>query len=227
MTAARTAAPGTGPEAEASVVLVHGLYMSPLWLRPLARRLRAAGWRTTDFAYRTIRETPAAAGARLARLIAGLGTGRVHCVGHSLGGLVIRHAFAAHDARLPPGRCVTIATPHAGSRVAQALVAHRLAALLGDSRRAGVCGGVPDWPAGRELGLIVGTRNVGVGHWIAALPLPADGVVAADETVCRGALDVLMLPYAHTELIFRADTAQQVAVFLRDGRFAHPSDAPD
>lgn len=36
------------PAADACVMLVHGLYMNPLWMRPLARRLRAAGWRTAD-----------------------------------------------------------------------------------------------------------------------------------------------------------------------------------
>lgn len=205
--------------ADTCVLLVHGLYMTPLWLRPLARRLQALGWRTADFAYRTLSEPPAAAGERLAQAMRACGAGHVHCVGHSLGGLVIRHALAAHDATLPPGRSVTIATPHAGSRVAQALVSYGATAMLGASREAGVCGGAPDWPPARELGVILGTCNVGLARWLAPLPLPADGVVAAEETACAAARAVLALPYSHTGLLYHAETARQVAAFLRDGRF--------
>ncbi|MBS0602340.1 MAG: alpha/beta hydrolase [Proteobacteria bacterium] len=208
------------PAADACVMLVHGLYMNPLWMRPLARRLRAAGWRTADFGYRSLREPPAEAGLRLAQAIRGCGAATVHCVGHSLGGLVIRHACATHGASLPPGRCVTLATPHAGSRVARALQARGATWMLGRSREAGVCGDVPDWPPARELGVILGTHNIGLGRWIAELPLPADGVVAADENACAAACAVLALPYSHTELIFRAEAARQVVAFLRDGRFA-------
>ena len=82
----------------------------------LARRLRRHGFAVHAFSYPSARADLTANAARLARFLDALDAATVHLVGHSLGGILIRALFHFHPNR-KPGRIVTLATPHGGSRV--------------------------------------------------------------------------------------------------------------
>ena len=145
----------------------------------------------------------------------------VHFVGHSLGGLIVRH-FVDRTSALPPGRVVTLGTPHQGSRVARALHRGRLKFLLGRSVEQALLGDLPPWPPGRELGSLAGTLNAGVGRWLTRVPPPADGTVTVAETRLDGMSDHLCLPVSHTGMLTAACVAEQVRAFLAAGRFRRP-----
>ncbi len=100
----------------ADVLLVHGIWNSPLWLLPLARRLRQGGYRPALFGYASVLGGPARAVPQLiARLRA---TGAQALVCHSLGGLIAAQALrSAPD--LPVRRVVCLGSPLAGSSVAR------------------------------------------------------------------------------------------------------------
>lgn len=210
--------PPTGNEEP--VILVHGLYLGPWAMTFLARQLARSGYRPLSFAYGTVRETPARAAGRLAGVAARQPGPVCHFVGHSLGGLVLRHLF--HDARpARPGRVVSLGTPHRGSRVGEVLAARRLGWMLGSSRHGGVLGDVPPWVAHPEhpLGVIAGSRPVGLGRFIGGLG-PSDGTVAVSETPVEGMSDYLLLPVSHISMLLSREVARQVVAFLREGRFA-------
>ena len=200
-----------------TVVLLHGLWMRRPALWPLAARLREAGFATRLFPYASILGDPRQALPRLARFVAGQGEGAVHLVGHSLGG-VLAVALCAEAVALPPGRIVCLGTPLAGSRAAKRLGELRLP-LAGRSR-AFLEQGV-SLPAGREVGMIAGTRGMGGGQWITRFDGPHDGSVAVAETRLPGLADHCELPVSHSGLMFSRSAAERVVQFLRHGRFVH------
>jgi triacylglycerol lipase len=113
----------TGQVLETPVVLVHGYGSSTAsWFR-VESSLRSAGFRTVRaMAHHPLaRDIPSVA-TRLVRLTnslaAATGTARVHLVGHSLGGLIIRYAVCLLGLDPVVDTAITVATPHRGSRLA-------------------------------------------------------------------------------------------------------------
>ncbi|MEW6131963.1 MAG: alpha/beta fold hydrolase [Pseudomonadota bacterium] len=202
-----------------TVVLVHGLWMKGLELQPLAWSLRSAGYAVRFFRYPTRRPLNASA-LRLGRMLRGLEQDTVHLIAHSLGGLLLCHL--AEQGGLPEnGRVLMLGTPLAGSHAARAyarwkagrrmLGPHTLDALLGER---------PAWPRGRELGVIAGTRAVGLGMLVArGLPQPNDGTVAVAETRTPEVTRHLVLPHSHFGMLWARDVHAQVLHYLRTGEF--------
>lgn len=154
-------------EAEEVVVLIHGLFMSGWEMALVRRRLAIAGFSTRQFSYPSVRVSPAVAARLLGGFVAGIEAPVVHYVAHSLGGLILRHFFHG-DSDGRPGRVVTLATPHHGSRAAQAVAQTALGRrLLGQSIEQGLLGDVPAWRGERAVGVIAGSRGIGLGRFLA------------------------------------------------------------
>lgn len=204
---------------EAAVILVHGLWMNGLDMTLLRRRIAAADYATHQFRYPTVRQSPAENARDLAAFASRLPQPVVHFVGHSLGGLVLRHLFHAHpDQR--PGRVVTLGTPHQQSSAARGFL--RLPPgrrLLGRSLEAGLLGEVPGWNGGRDLGSIAGTLGLGPVWFIPDIPRPCDGTVAVSETLIEGMRAHVTVPATHMGLLISRRAAMQCLHFLEQGRF--------
>lgn len=203
-----------------TVVLVHGLWFGPWIMRLLQRRLRACGFRCVTFSYRSVVDDLYASAARLDRFVRCHAPTQAHLVGYSLGGLVIRALFAHHPAQ-PPGRIVTLGSPHQGSFAAQALYRYRpLRRVLGRGI-ADLLARVPPTfaPPSREFGSIAGDLSIGGGRLFAQLAGPNDGTVTVAETEFAGASAHVVLPVSHLGLMTSAAVARQVCRFLRSGRF--------
>lgn len=207
------------------VYLLHGLYLHGPILLPLARHLRRMGLRPILFDYPSLRRTPADNAEKLVAKALQDEHATAHYVGHSLGGLVLRHAIARHGAQLPPGRTVTLGTPHQGSVVARHMEQRGYGWLLGASRRQGVLGDLPEWPSERELGSLAGVARHGLGSRLAPLEPPHDGTVTVVETYCAGQRDHVCVPCNHTTMLFKAAVFHQVLAFLNSGRFRHEDTA--
>jgi pimeloyl-ACP methyl ester carboxylesterase len=145
---------------------------------------------------------------------------RVHVVAHSLGGLVACEAFATH-ADLPPGRAVLLGSPVRGARAAREVAARWYGpAMLGplavaELARARDCA----WQNPREVGVIAGSRSVGIGRVFADLPIPNDGTVCVDETALPGASAQLVLDVSHTGMLLSSGVAAATVQFLHSGSF--------
>ena len=185
----------------------------------LRRQLAGAGFSTRQFSYPSVRVSPAVAARLLGDFVADIEAPVVHFVAHSLGGLILRHFFhGGSDGR--PGRVVTLATPHQGSRAAQAIAKTALGRrLLGQSVEQGLLGDIPSWRSERQLGVIAGSRGVGLGRFLARLDRPHDGTVAAAETELSAVTDRILLPVSHFGSLFSREVADQAIYFLRQGRF--------
>ncbi|MGH8630353.1 MAG: esterase/lipase family protein [Burkholderiales bacterium] len=208
------------PPAQEVVILVHGLWMNGMDMGLLRRRLARAGFRPVQFRYPSLRRPPHINAMQLHTFAQGLDAQTLHFVGHSLGGIVIRHLFFEYpDQR--PGRVVTLGTPHHFSQAAGVLSRWPIGRLLlGKSTKNGLLGHAPPWPNGRELGSIAGSLGLGMGMLIPGIPSPNDGTVAVDETRLPGMRDHRIFRVSHFGMLLSATVAGQIASFLKDGHFA-------
>ncbi|MEM9177295.1 MAG: alpha/beta hydrolase [Myxococcota bacterium] len=215
---------GEARPGEGTVVLLHGLGRSEANMKILEWRLEARGHRVCNVGYDTRVATIEAATDEVAAAMSrcGVGSGPVHFVTHSLGGLVLRALLPRHPG-FRPGRAVMLAPPNHGSEIADRLreldwlepVMGPLAAQLGtrpeDLPRSLP---VPSMP----FGVIAGDDwiNPAGPLW---LPAPHDGTVSVASTRLEGMQDHLVLPYTHTFIVTAGPVAEQVDTFLRRGRF--------
>lgn len=210
------------PVTAPTVVLVHGLWTPAAVLVPHGRWLKDRGYRTHRFGYPSVRASLSQNAQSLRRCIAEVKGNEIHLVGHSLGGLVILDMLR-HDPDPRLRRVVLLGSPCVDSHCARRLA--RIAgipALLGHS--------IGEWlsrgpgtalapPPGVEIGVLAGTRSLGLGRVVPGLPRPNDGVVTVAETFLPGATDHIALPVAHSEMLASRRCAAQIAAFLGTGRF--------
>lgn len=116
------------------VVLVHGYGGNRSNWRPLECRLAAAGFVNVHaMSYNPmVHDIPELADLLVRDCIeamSGAGEDRVHVVGHSLGGVILRYAIQRRGLSKHVGTAVTVAAPHAGTPVAR-LGRGRVAAAL-------------------------------------------------------------------------------------------------
>jgi pimeloyl-ACP methyl ester carboxylesterase len=210
-----------------AVVLVHGLWMNGLEFGVLRQRLQSQhGFDAHVFTYPSLHGSAAEIAAELAAFVRerGAGAGRVHLVGHSLGGAIVYKCLAEHGVRDLPGNAVLLGSPLNGSRAAVAVSRFALLRpLLGPhvlDELAQPCGRCWNCGTPTALGAIAGTRRLGAGQFFASFDDENDGTVAVSETVIPGLDDHVVVPHSHVGMLFAADVADLVARFLRDGRFA-------
>ena len=209
------------------VVYVHGLWKSGNESLVLRRRLaNEFGFRMHVFRYSSVSSMTEIT-TLLASFVRELQSPALCWVGHCLGGLVIYRFLERYPVQ-PPGRVVLLASPTMGSRSAACAGRIKvLARLMGKSiteellrpreRR---------WGTGRDLGVIAGTRPLGLGQVVARFDENYDGTVGVSETRLPGATDHLVLPVSHHGMLFSARVALETGLFLQRGSFSACETSP-
>ena len=189
----------------------------------LAQRLEWAGYGVVTVGYRSLSadfpEQVATVRSTVERCCGE--SPRIHFVGHSLGGLVIR----GYLAETPPeqlGRVVLLAPPNQGSLFVDWLeeipVATEVLGPVGSSLgtdSTDIPANLP--PPDYEMGIIAGSRAIQpIGHL--AIPGPDDGIVSVEQTRVEG-VPVIVLPRSHAFIMSSRYTAEAVIEFLRTGEF--------
>jgi pimeloyl-ACP methyl ester carboxylesterase len=202
------------------VLLLHGLWMPALAMRPLARRLSAAGFEPEVFGYHAALGGPEAA---IERLGGRLRERPAHVVAHSLGGLITLQALE-REPDLPVSRVVCLGSPLCGSAAAGGLARHRWAGrALGRSAELLRCGCRP-WRGRAQVGAVAGRMPLGLGQLFGGFDGESDGTVAVAETRLEGLADHVVVAASHSTMLVSPQVARQVVAFLREGRFHR--DAP-
>lgn len=200
------------------VLLVHGLWRTPICMLGLGRRLRGEGHAARQFAYLTIAESYDRIVTRLAGQLSRMAAdGPYAVVGYSLGGVLLRAALDRVDGPQPV-HFVMMGTPNRAP-----LLARRLAVFAPFKWAVGESGSklaqdeffralpVPRCP----YTLIAGTRGP-VGRLSPFLASANDGIVAVEETRVRDDDLVVEVPVTHAFL----PNASAVQVIVAD-RIAH------
>lgn len=204
------------------VVFLHGLWLGGHESLLLRRRLqRSCGCDVQVFRYASVSATMAQVTDRLSAFIDKLRARELHLVGHSLGGLIV-YRFLERFPEQPPGRVVFLGTPAVASRAATRVSRARWGRsllgrcvgeeLLNAQRRA--------WTAPRDLGVIAGTRALGLGRLVVQFDEANDGSVAVSETRLVGATDHITLPVSHFGMLLSARVARETGGFLTRGHFS-------
>ena len=217
---------GGGPPAEEqreSVVLVHGLGRTEQSFVVMAQRLRWAEFDVTAVGYDSRSAPLEEHAALLADAVANCcrDAPKVHFVGHSMGGIVIRR-YLADSPPATLGRVVLLAPPSQGSELAERLRDYPVAAELLGPAGSSLGTGSDDLPASLpppayEIGIVAGNRSINpVGS--AVIPGADDGAVALDRVGVSGA-PIVILPRSHTFIMNSRHAADAVIRFLRTGAF--------
>ena len=189
-------------------------------LLPMAWRLRRRGFVPRLFGYSTLRVDPAVAIEALAALLHAQGPGPVHLLAHSLGGLIALDALRRHP-EVPVGRVFCLGSPIVGSAAALGLQSRGWGWMPGRSG-ALLRAGVPALPPGFEVGMVAGSRQVGLGRLFGHFEGAHDGTVAVAETRLPGLAAHAVIHASHSGLILSREAADLAAAFFRDGRLPSP-----
>ena len=200
------------------VLLVHGLWRTPLSLRGLGRYLRNAGYQTRLFGYVAVTESYEAIVQRLVwRLSEVAQSGAYTVVGHSLGGVLLRAALPLVDGPAPQ-HIVMLGTPNRPPRLAC-----RLAALAPYRWVTGQCGSniataafYASLPAPTvPYTIIAGTKGPR-GRWSPFGDELNDGIVAVSETRISDDDRLVLLPVSHTFMMNNSDVQRTVGRLLAE-----------
>ncbi|WP_153731651.1 lipase family alpha/beta hydrolase [Sporosarcina obsidiansis] len=149
------------------------------------------------------------------------GNRRIHLVGHSTGGLLIRKVLQETKATDFIGRCVQIATPNRGSQLAY--VASKVKGYTNYYKTLRSLQAtyirmlnLPE-TSPFSIGAIAGTRN----HlWLGKLITGVnDGRIELESVHYPGLSDFIAVPYGHKEIHHQQEVADLTARFLYTGRF--------
>jgi|SRR5215211_1247160 len=202
-----------------NLLLVHGLWRTPLSLLFLVNRLRSWGFHPEQFGYAAVAQRYDSIVVRLADRLAGMAArGPYAVVGHSLGGVLLRSAIPRLSVTRP-SRLVMLGTPNRPPRLAKLLgVLWVYRQLMGE------CGRNLSSPLFyAELPkpcvpytIIAGTAGPR-GRWSPFGDEPNDGLVAVSETLIREDDSVILLPVTHTFMMNNALVHQEIRRVLSPG----------
>jgi pimeloyl-ACP methyl ester carboxylesterase len=228
------ASPWLNPEwrppasAHAVVICVHGAVVNGEEMYVLRHRLRQLGYRVLQFKYQSMLRSLDYSVLRLREVIRETEGGIVHVIGHSMGGVLTRHAFE-HSPDPRPGRLIAIGSPFLDCWVGRRLNRfhpHLGRYLVGRAVYDHISHPAdPVWRGARDFGVLAGTYPFGIGAVFRSHPRPSDGVVLWDETRMEGLRDHVTFRLNHFGMLFSKRCCAQVARFLATGAFAHPAPA--
>lgn len=202
------------------VVLLHGLNRSRTCWQPLVQELATAGYVPMTIGYPSWMGGVDAHAQRIAAVLDQLdGAGEISFVTHSMGGLVLRRLLDGPGnwrARFKLQRCVMLAPPHQGSRIAARVAMWQwprwLVGRVLDDLSPNSCKDLPAWPP-QVPGLVVhgGTGQEG---WNPFLPGDDDGTVSEAETWLPGTLR-LWVRARHSAILANPEALRATVRFLQ------------
>ena len=202
-----------------NVVLVHGLWLGKTCMRPLARRLRRAGYATKIFGYSTTRSDLDVQVDDLYRFAVFEDGQLPHFVAHSMGGLLTLQLMHTHP-DTPSGRIVLLGSPLRGSEMARRVSQWRTGPAMLGKAESTLVQGVRAWPEQRDVGMIAGSRQFGFGVFAGGGKRSGDGTVYAEESTHEGLDDHIEIATTHMGLLISREVTRQTLFFLRHGRFS-------
>jgi triacylglycerol esterase/lipase EstA (alpha/beta hydrolase family) len=188
------------------IILLHGLFQNRSCLFPLQWRLRAAGYdRQVSIntpAWRDLDQQVDALAATVAAIRTASGDERVYLVGHSMGGLLARCYLQRPGAAAAVAGCVSIGTPHQGSRMAPFAISRHGRHLR---------------PGSPLLNRLNGAPLPADVHFTAIYSRHDNIIVPVEHARLAGAENIELTGLGHTALLFSCQTAAAVVEALQLG----------
>ena len=210
------------------VVVLHGLKMSPRHLSFMARSLEKEGYDVYNIGYDSDAETiENIARNQVRSQMPQTCEGRLHFVGHSMGGIIIRELLK-QDTPGNIGRIVMLGTPNQGSEMVDFLMETPVISTIFD---------LMFGPAAEELrtknntyleelpapvvqtGIIAGDNYIEPIGGMFVLPAPNDGKVSVKSAKLPTMTDFVLLHDSHFWLPISHEARMQTLHFLKNGKF--------
>ncbi|WP_070965997.1 cobinamide adenolsyltransferase [Vibrio sonorensis] len=203
------------------IVLLHGLYMHGIVMQPLSQKLRKLGYISQVITYNTLAIDEEKVFRAIDKAIDPSMTNVL--VGHSLGGLMIKHYLAQRKPSVDLiSHAVAIGSPLQGASIVHRLQDLGLGAILGNATDYGLENHQDEWCYPQKLGSIAG--NVALG----ARPILmmendtlSDGTVTVEETRIQGMTDHIITGQTHTSIIYSRFVPEQIDHFIQHSSFQH------
>jgi pimeloyl-ACP methyl ester carboxylesterase len=210
------------------VILMYGLGRFRQSMRGLEQHLKRLGYSTINLAYPSTTKTiETIAETHLARSVQGCEEQRaekIHFVGHSLGGLIVRQYLQRHS--IPEGsRLVMLSPPNQGSELVDLLMKVPLYRWITGPAGQEIGRGPESVvnrlkPVGIDVGVIAGNLSINL-VFSAFMDGPDDGMVSVKSTMLPEMRDFIIVPNTHTFIMKDPMVMRQVSHFLKHGRFDH------
>ena len=210
------------------VILLHGLGRFRQSMRGLEQHLKRLGYSTINLAYPSTTKTiETIAETHLARAVQGCEeqrAGKIHFVGHSLGGLIVRQYLQRHS--VPAGsRLVMLSPPNQGSELVDLLMQVPLYRWITGPAGQEIGRGPESVvnrlkPVGIDVGVIAGNLSINL-VFSAFMDGPDDGTVSVKSTMLPEMRDFIIVRNTHTFIMRDPLVMRQVAHFLKHRRFDH------
>ena len=200
--------------ADRAVVFIHGIWMRSEVFWRLSKSLQQLEYDVHLFNYPSMRKSFEQNAQTLNSYVASIRAKRIDFVAHSLGGLLLLHAFTSNkDSRL--GKVVLMGTPLRGSAVARVCAQIPILRSLLGKNTAELSRGVKNWSAPAETIMIAGTKRWGLGRLLpTAITGPSDGTVMVEETKHPNLSAHHEISESHTTMLYSREAMQIIQGFL-------------
>lgn len=203
------------------IIILHGLYMHGMVMQPLSHRLRDLGYHTKILSYNSVaideKKVFASIDAALSKESPNV------LVGHSLGGLIIKHYLQSRQhSENKVSHVVTIGSPMQGASIVSRIQELGMSVILGNSPSFGLAQHEGTWQQPQKLGCIAGTLPLGARSLLMMdNKMMSDGTVTVEETKIEGMTDHIEIRSSHTSLIYTSWVPRQIDHFIQHDIFAH------
>lgn len=201
------------------IIILHGLYMHGMVMQPLGHRLREFGYRTKVISYNSVAINQEQVFETIDKALSPDITNVL--VGHSLGGLIIKHYLQSRQpSHAHVSHVVTIGSPMQGASIVTRIQELGISAILGNSPSFGLEQHESDWQLPQKLGCIAGTLPLGARSLLMMdNKMMSDGTVTVDETKIAGMTDHIEIRSSHTSLIYSSLVPQHIHHFISNDVF--------
>ena len=208
------------------VVLLHGLGRLSNSMSELETKLAPAGYSVANIKYPSrshpIDELAVDAIGRGLTQCRSKGSGEIHFITHSLGGILLRY-YLSQNTISELGRVVMLGPPNQGSEIVDGLLPLPGFGFIGGP--AGVALGTGEGsiidslgPVEFDLGVIAGSTNINPLEFL-FIAGPSDSIVSIESTKVRGMNAHMVLPVTHTFMMRNNEVIEQAIHYLKTGSF--------
>ncbi|CAM2861948.1 esterase/lipase family protein [Vibrio neptunius] len=201
------------------IVILHGLYMHGLAMQPLSQKLRSYGYETQTISYNSVSIDEHKVFNTIDQALSPHQPNVL--VGHSLGGLIIKHYLASREPDTHNvSHVVAVGSPLRGASIVSRIQDLGMGAMLGNAAEFGLKEHEDVWRFPQKLGSIAGTLALGARALLMmGNKTLSDGTVTVDETKIEGMSDHIEMKSAHTSMIYTSFVPKQIDHFVRTDHF--------
>ncbi|WFD09709.1 alpha/beta fold hydrolase [Tepidibacter hydrothermalis] len=209
------------------IILIHGYNKKSKDMKVLKKNLEAKGYEgilvDLPLTFKEIEHSTSILESIISKVIKDIKEDeKIHLVGHSTGGLIIRHLLTTTKYLDKIGKCVLIATPNNGSELADIAgstlkIATKILKTLKSLQSENVKSLKLKDDHGIEIAAIAGNKqNLFLGRFLTG---ENDGRVRINSVKFDGLKDFISLPYGHKDIHYQFKTAELIDSFLKNGKF--------